>query len=348
MKICLVYNLASGKEQFWINAFKNAEVDYKVIKLDRNDWMEQVLSESFDFIIALPNGAITDQKQLFDERVYTINKVLGIPIYPKLNELLVYENKRLLSYWLKANNLPHPKTNVFYRYDEAKQFLEKTEYPIVAKSNIGASGSGVHILKTPKKAQKLLDKTFKGRGFPRRSGPNFNKRGVYKRIFSKITDMDFLKKKFSYYKSIKNDLQTKQILFQEFIPHNYEWRTIKIGSTFISHQKVLRGDRASGSGEKRFISPDIKMLEFVKEVAQRLSFESGSFDLFENENGKYLINEIQAYYGTPHIMKVNGVSGRYIDKESEWIFEKGDFSFNYTCNLRLKHAMHLYKTGQLA
>jgi len=205
MNVCLVYNLTSGKEDFWINAFQNAGIDYKVVQLDKNDWMEQILSEPFDFVIALPNGTILDQKQLFDERVYVINKVLGMPIYPSLNELLVYENKRWLSYWLKSKGIPHPRTDVFYDYDEARNFLDNTEYPVVAKSNIGAAGSGVHILKTKRKALNILNKTFKGNGFPKRRGPNFKKKGVYKRIFSKITDLEYVKKKFKHYKSIQND-----------------------------------------------------------------------------------------------------------------------------------------------
>lgn len=349
MKICLVYNLTSGKEQYWINAFEKAGVNYKVVKLDKNDWMEQVLSESFDFVIALPNGQTSNQKQLFDERVYTMNKVLGLPIYPSLNELLVYENKRWLSYWLKAAKIPHPKTDVFYYYDEAKVFLESTNYPIVMKSNIGASGSGVHILKTKRKALNILNKTFNGRGLPRRVGPNFNKQGVCKKIISRLLDFNYLNTKFRHYKSIYDDLQKSQILIQEYIPHLYEWRCARLGESYFFHKKIAVSGKSSGTLKKAYEKPSNALMDFIKKVSENMGFTSVVFDVFENGVNNFCVNEIQTYFGqsTKHLMIIDGKPGRFINRTGYWKFEEGNFNTNNSCDLRLKHAIKLFEDGQL-
>lgn len=53
----------------------------------------------------------------------------------------------MLNYYLGAINIPHPQTYVFYNKNEALEYLNNSKYPIVMKSSIGASGTGVFICK---------------------------------------------------------------------------------------------------------------------------------------------------------------------------------------------------------
>jgi carbamoylphosphate synthase large subunit len=64
---------------------------------------------------------------------------------------------------LKANKIPHPQTDVFYFEKEALDWLNSpnVKFPIVAKTNIGASGSGVVIIETKEELQNLLQKSKK-------------------------------------------------------------------------------------------------------------------------------------------------------------------------------------------
>lgn len=347
MKICLVYNEFSGMKQNWINAFESKGIDYIVVNISRNDWLDKIIFGEVDLVIGLPNGALSYQKQLFDERMYVINYVLRYPIYPFYNELLIYENKRMLSYFLKSKNIPHPKTDVFYDVDEAKEFTKHINYPIVAKSNIGASGSGVHIIKNQSQAQKIIYQTFKGNGLPRRKGPNFNKKDVYKRIFSKLTDLAFVKNKLKHYKSIDDDKDRRSILFQEYVPHSFEWRTIRIGNTFMSHKKIPRNNFASGSGQKLFVPPSIELLNFIRCVTDKMNVQNAAVDVYETANETFLVNEIQTYYGKPHIMKKDNISGRYVFASNKWVFEAGDFSKNDMCDIRLDFALDLLSKNML-
>jgi len=138
-------------------------------------------------------------------------------------------------------------------------------------------------------------------------------------------------------------------LFQEYIPHNYEWRCARFGYSYFFHKKVTVDGVASGTLNKRFEKPSKELLNFIKEVSNNLNFHSAIFDVFEPKEESYYVNEIQTYFGqsTDHLMKINGVSGRYLYENEEWVFEEGNFNTNNSNDLRLKHAIHLYETGQL-
>lgn len=349
MRICVAHNVASGKEQYWIKAIQKKGISYDLLDLTEHDWLDKIIEGQYDLIIAIPHGTLSQQKQLFDERVYVIKHILRLPLYPNFEALLVYENKRMLSYWLKANKIPHPETKVFYRYEEALHYLDSAEFPLVAKSNIGAAGSGVHILKNRSQALGIVKKTFKGSGFPRRKGPNLNTPNAGKRILSKITNLEYISKKIKSYHSIHKDKNTTDILFQEYIPHTYEWKNIRIGDSFFSHKKMVQNNYASGTGIKTFDDPPESLLNFIKKITDKTGFNSVSVDVFEVEKEKYLVNEVQTYFGQPlpYLMKIDDKTGRYLFRNGKWIFEEGDFNQNLSCDLRLDHAMTLLTENKL-
>ena len=123
------------------------QISYRVVDLTKNNWLSAIQSAPFDILLAKPSGLTSSFKQLYDEKIYILYNVLKFKIFPAPLEIFLYENKRFLSFWLKANNIPHPRTQTFYHEAELKEYIKTTQFPLVAKTNIGASGSGVIILK---------------------------------------------------------------------------------------------------------------------------------------------------------------------------------------------------------
>lgn len=76
---------------------------------------------------------------------------------------------------MKANHLSHPYTNIFYYEDDAKEFINKNNFPIVGKINIGASGSGVEILRNHSEAELYIKNAFSLKGVFKKVGPKFFK-----------------------------------------------------------------------------------------------------------------------------------------------------------------------------
>jgi len=338
LKAIILRNELEDDHVLWIKAceeYRNI-IDYKVVNLTSSDWFEEIQKEPFNILLAKPGGLTAPYKQLYDERVYILGNVLGYKIFPSLEEILIYENKRFLSFWLKANNIPHPRTDVFYNKKEALEFLDKQIFPLVGKTNIGASGSGVYILKTREEAIHYLALTFSGGGTPKRIGPNFRKRGIFLRGVQYMNHPLEILKKLKLYKSIGMDPQKGFVIFQEYVPHDFEWRVVRIGDSFFAHRKLKIGEKASGSLIKEYKNPPFPLLDFVRDITDKHNFYSQAIDIFESEKG-YLVNEMQCIFGQsdPYQMLVNEIAGRYLFLNNNWIFENGLFNKNECYNLRI-------------
>ena len=338
IKTIILGNELEDDHNLWVKACEEYynEVEYRVVNLTSDTWLEEIQKEPFDILFAKPGSLTTLFKQLYDERIYILAYILGYKIFPSPLEIFIYENKRFLSYWLKANNISHPVTSVFYDQKEALNFLDHTRLPIVAKTNIGASGSGIQIIRTKKEALKYIKKTFLRKGSPQRTGPNLDKGGIPERGFHYILHPSDIRKKLDIYQIKAVNLQKGFVIFQEYIPHDFEWRVVRIGDNFFAHKKLKKGEKASGALIKVYDNPPLGLLDFVKGITDKYGFYSQAVDIFESEKG-YLVNEMQCIFGQsdPFQMLVDGVPGRYRYLNGSWLFEEGDFARNQCYNLRL-------------
>ena len=296
------------------------------------------------------SGWSTPFKALYDERVTILNSVLGIPLYPSLEEIQVYENKKYLSYWLEANQIPHPKTRVFYHRQEALDFIKTAGFPLVAKTNVGGGGDGVRILKTRGQARQYTEDTFSGQGASKSVGPKWRKKGFLKRVLNKLKDPKAFKARLGQYRLLRSEVQKDFVLFQEFIPHDFEWRVVRIGDSFFAHKKLVKGEMASGSLLKGYGAPPLELLDFVKEITDRHHFRSQAVDVFEAPGGRYLVNEMQCIFGQsdPYQMSIDDVPGRYRHIKGQWVFEPGDFNRLESFALRLEDFLEILKNTEQA
>lgn len=323
-------------------------VSYTTIDLTRSDWLDVFSGETFDGLLAVPPAQSSAFKTLYDERVRILHTVYDIPVYPSMEEIEIYENKKYFSYWAKARQIPHPATQVYYFEKEAIESLEQASFPLVAKTSIGASGRGVNILKTEEEAQNYIRSTFSGEGASRSVGPKWRKKGFIGRVMKKLLNPTAFKAKLQQYKNARKDVQKDFVIFQAFIPHEYEWRCVRIGDSFFAHKKLMDGEKASGSLLKGYDNPPLDLMDFVKEVTDAYGFYSQAVDIFEHGEGEYLINEMQCIFGQsdPYQMKVDGIVGRYIHHNGQWVFEAGDFNGLESYQLRIDHFIELLSTKE--
>lgn len=342
-KAIILCNELEDDHILWIKACEDyiSQVEYRIVNLTSNIWLEEIQKEPFDILLAKPGGLTAPFKQLYDERIYILGVVLGYKIFPSPQEIFIYENKRFLASWLKANNIPHPKTEVFYSYGEALEYTRSTSYPFVAKTNIGASGSGVIIIKSITEAKDYINETFRGRGAPQRTGPNREKGGFLKRGIHYIFHPSDITKKLHIYKTKAANLQKDFVIFQEYIPHDFEWRLVRIGDSYFAHKKLKAGEKSSGSLLKNYDNPSLGILNFVKQITDNQEFYSQAIDIFESTRG-YLVNEMQCIFGQsdPYQMLVDSNAGRYSFINGNWVFEQGDFARNACYNLRLEYILN--------
>ncbi len=330
----------------WEKACEKLNIPFKTIDLTKSDWYEQITAEAFDFFLLKPPGKIERYKTLYDERLYIICKVLGLKTYPSFEECYIYENKKLLSYYLRAKNIPHPKTYVFYNRKEALAFINRQSFPLVGKSSIGASGSGVTILRNVQSAEKYINRAFSHKGLKRRFGPNRVTGTPQKWLKKALNSPVYFASRMKEYLAIYGDGQRGYVILQEYIPHGFEWRAARIGDSYFAHKKVKHGDKASGSKGIDYVDPPHSLLNFVKELCETNSFTCMAVDLFEDSRGGYLVNELQTIFGhvQDYILAVDGTPGRYRFLNNHWVFEAGDFNSNESFDLRLEAAIAQYQS----
>jgi len=344
-RIVILSNETKQDHLPWVKSCEASQqkVDYRIVNLTTTNWLEKIQSAPFDILLTKPGGLTAGYKQLYDERVYILERLLGYILYPSAEEIFIYENKRFFSEWLRANLIPHPATHVFYSIDEAVEFLQKTTFPLVAKVNIGASGSGVSIFHNKFECENYIRQTFMGKGAPQRSGPNLTKGGLIKRGMHYVFNPSDIRRKLDIYRTKRNNLQTGFVIFQDYIPHDFEWRVVRIGDSFFAHKKLKIGDKTSGSTLKGYNNPPLELFDFVKDITDKYQMLSQAVDIFEDPKQGYLVNEMQCMFGQsdPYQMLVDGKPGRYRHINGQWWFEEGNFARNACFDLRLEHVINV-------
>ncbi|MDD2230058.1 MAG: hypothetical protein PHY48_11660 [Candidatus Cloacimonetes bacterium] len=345
MKALILSNEHENDHEGWLNAcsLSKTKIQYDCVDLTKLDWMEKILQFNPNVCLLKPSGFTSEYRTLYQERIEVICRDLGLDVFPNYDELRIYENKRYFSYWAKANDIPHPQTMVSYHKSEALEKALLFGFPLVAKMNIGASGSGVRIIRDQKGLVHYIDQAF-GKGITSKTGPNLKKGNRTKRIIRKLLHPKELRERLKVYNAISKDKQIGFVVLQEFIEHEYEWRVVRVGDSFFAHKKLKVGDKASGTLLKNYDNPPPQLLDFVKELTDRHGFRSVAVDIFMNTDNCYLVNEIQCIFGQSdaYQMKVDGVIGRYLYSNNNWAFEQGDFARNGCYDLRLDYVIRTH------
>lgn len=300
-----------GEWNSYVLACEELNVDYEVVDILSPDWMDNIKRVDVDGFLGRPPCELQELKNIYDERLFFIHEYLKKPIYPNFNSLYIYENKRNMAAFLEYFGIPHAKTRVFIDKSEAISYLKEMQYPIVLKANIGWGGMAVDIVRSYRsaymKAQKIFG--FKNGWFCGGLSPKRHKFGIPFKI--------------------NGAAQKHYLLVQEYHEIKWEWRILKIGNFYFGHQKLLKGNKASGSGLVGWVEPPRELLYLVKDICEKGKFEVMDVDILETIDGRYLVNELQAIFGSvlPYQMRINDVPGRYVySDEKGFVFEEGEFN----------------------
>lgn len=296
--------------QSWIDACIELKVDYEVLDLFKNNWIEEIDLKRYDFILFWPPTISSVWKKWSDEVANYIENELGLSIFPSFKEIWLFESKCRMYSYCQLKGLPIPKTWIFYNEKEAYEFSNKNfDRKFIFKSDIGAGSSGVKIIMGGHPLNKMIKLCF-NKGF-------FNPRGD------------------------KRDRQWGLILIQEYIENVDEYRVIRIGDDFFCRKKLRSGLFHSGSGELIWHKPTDELLNLTKSATDSSDFKSMAVDIFVTEDNRLLINELQTVCGVKEINDTSENGRSYLLNE-KWEFERGDFSMNKFNNHRIKYLLSKY------
>ena len=180
-----------------------------------NDLKEFIILNKIDLIIVGPEkplvDGIVDFLETYNIKVFGPNKLAS-----------QLEGSKIFTKNLCAkHNIPTAKFGIFKNINDARQFIAKTNYPLVIKADGLASGKGVYICENNKDAELAIKEIFAGK-------------------FGKAENLlieEFLKGEEMSYFIISDG------------------KTIKKFDTAQDHKRVLEGDKGKNTGGMGAYSP---------------------------------------------------------------------------------------------
>lgn len=305
----IVFGIVKNRTQDYtrfVTACMELGVPFRVLDFFASDWLARVEASGCDVLLAWPDASSPIAARILKDRLDLLEHERGVKVVPSAAERWMYEDKVRMADWLRAHDVPHPRTWVFADRVEAEEFAATCSLPIVTKTSFGAQATGVRILRDRTAVRSTIARAF-GRGV--------------------VPDG-----------SDHRDRQREIVLFQEFLDVAHEWRLVRIGDAYFGHPKGLLGEFRSGSGRVEWNVPEPRHLDFLHRVTELGSFRSMDVDVFETVGGELLVNELQTVFGASTSvdqLRVDGVAGRMVRREGIWVFEAGDFARNACANARV-------------
>lgn len=329
-----------GLSKHIVNACRELKVDHAVFDIYASDWMAALHRLKPAGCVYIAEFRYSSWRELFGERIRFVNQQMGIPIYPRLHELELWESKRRMAYWLEYHQVPHPRTWIFGKRQQALDFIQSATYPLIFKTDFGNAASGVRLLQNKSQALSIFRRSF-GNGYRVPTYREFTL-DLVPRLKALIRPAY---RKLSGIRHLPRDVELDVMLFQELVPIKHEWRLIKAGDSFFGNQKV-RGKHGfhSGSSKSSWSIPPAAAFDLVKRVCEIGDFATMGLDVFETDGGELQVNELQTIFGViannQMYREKNGqLVGfrKYFDANSgQWCEEEGEFGQDYCYRLRVK------------
>ena len=261
--------VVKDRTQFWPlyqKEFEKHGFQVELFDIWQQKEQERLLSGSYDAFIwrAKHNPSI---KRLARRFLYMFDQEFNIPTFPDWHHYWHYDDKIGQSYLLKKYEIPSPQTFIFYKKEDALDWLETASFPLVFKCAHGAGSANVGLFKNANQARKYIKKVF-GRGV--------------KTFF-------------------KNEIQRDYVYLQEFIKGTEgDCKLICYNNNRV--HGIYRENRkdapfASGSGKTLAYDFPEEVLQLVADANSKLNYNFMSYDLLKTTDDKWLISEFGIIFG---------------------------------------------------
>ena len=294
----------------YIAACRSLKVNYKILDIYSPDWQQEVKDSACDAFLVWPSFGLSIWKEMVDDKMLILTEDLGKTIFPSIKEIWLYENKNRVQDWLRAQKIPQPNTWLFFEEKKALEFAENCTLPMIYKTKLGSTASGVKIFRDREALKDYIKKAFREGIVPTGHHPL--------------------------------DRNWGRVFLQQHMGDVEEWRMIRIGDSFFGYRKERVGDFHSGSHHWSWLDPGKDLLDFTKMVTDKGNFHSMNVDVFRTKDGALFVNELQTVFGatTPkEMLMIDGVEGRYRFYNGVWNFEVGNYSDNQCSNLRVEYLL---------
>ncbi|WP_256003247.1 ATP-grasp domain-containing protein [Pedobacter deserti] len=304
----LNYNkVASGLEDMCSGQVKIIVMHFREYIENIND----VPQNSYLFYTVTRNSAY--RSYLLDAILYLKDVRPDVNLIPSLDMFLSYGNKgyqELLRKKLKLGNLSG------HYFGDITDLQDKhLVFPSVIKLPYGSGSRQVGLVNNLAEIRKFVD--------------------LHKGSVTSVKQLRFYLSRFvkSLYKG-ESDLENYNnhyylnrtpFILQEYIPGlQHDFKVLVFGERYFVLKRYVRDNdfRASGSGKFHFETPDEALLNYAKEVFEKLDVPFISLDIAQDDKKCYLIELQGIGFGMPTLTRSNGYY-TYDSHANRWVFVEG-------------------------
>jgi len=327
LKVAIQHIKKSFSER-WITYCEENNIDFELIDLFDNQIINTLKKGAFTHLMCqVPNE---DSRLFFSlQGIYQAAEQMGIQTFPSIGERWHFDNKVYQKYLFESIDASFAKTDVFFNESEAIEYIEKSNYPIVAKLKRGAGSVNVQLLNTIEEAKSYIHTMFTtGINPTPKALDNLKDKMNYAKKFK--NPIELIQKGIRYTRRIKSERNVVEnekgyVLFQEFLPNNnFDTRIVVANDIAFGLIRLNRENdfRASGSGQIDYdhTKIDPQMVKIAFELSEKLGFSLMGYDFLIDENNKPKLVELCYAFTANSYDKCEG----YWDKELK--FHEGSFT----------------------
>ncbi|MBS1921530.1 MAG: hypothetical protein JST17_14870 [Bacteroidetes bacterium] len=320
MKIAIHKN-PGGFSDRWISYCEEKGIPYKIV----NCYDSDILSQLVDCDGLMWHWIHEDYRAaLFARQLMLSLSKTKIKTYPDVNTCWHYDDKIGQKYLLESIQAPLAGTFIFYTKDDAFKWIDGTVFPKVFKLSKGAGSINVILVKTPRKARKLVTKAFSSGFSIYNEWARFKDRLWVLRREKKISALKGVVKGLGRF-LIHNEYakyfsrQKGYAYFQDFIPdNNFDTRLIVIGDRCFGVRRYNRKNdfRASGSGVPAYDKElfNTQSIKVAFDVAKKLKAQSLALDFVMEGEVPKIVEISYTFIMGPFYDKCQG----FWDRQLNW------------------------------
>lgn len=290
--IGLIYG-KRGYFKEWVKICQTNEIQYKIIHIDSNHLINEIKECKY----LLWNWYHDESfNSLFSKKInILLSTHYKSNIYPDIHTIQTYDDKLLQKYIFELYDIEHPETDIFYKKEEALNYLNKTKFPFIFKLSSGAGSYNVKKINNLKQGKKIIRKSFRN-GFKKIDRYSLFKDAIYGKGSYSFKLKAFYRLFYKTEFEKVSPREKKYVIFQKFIPNtSYDIRIIVVFDKAIGLIRYNRENdfRASGSGLINFdasLIPESVIRDSFK-ISKKLQTQTLALDFLVDEN-KHKVVEV--------------------------------------------------------
>lgn len=285
-----------------LRVFKQVLKDnqFEVTQITYNELLNHSMKKWEGYYVVYTSSENLEYKEYIKDIIYELGK--KNTLLPRYDLLMCHEDKLYQEIIKKSMGIKSLDAKMYATMKDLYKDIKSVTYPVVVKKCVGAGSISVYKANDKKELIKYAKKIMHSKDYY-----EYYLKAIYKRLKGKLNKHYFEDEKYF-----------GRLVLQQYVPNlACDWKVLVFGEKYYALRRNVRKNdfRASGSGMFAFDVPDHRILDFAKEIYEKMDVPFLSLDLCIDSKGKVYMIEFQGVHFGPYTL-IN--SPQYFKKEDVW------------------------------